>query len=170
MTHAVILPTGDEIQSGLVIDTDSPAIIARLLRLFPCLQITRAAPLPDSADAIHNAVNDWTAQGISLLILIGGSGGGSRFSSTLSADHTANTLSNMLTEQATKEIWGKNGHLWCKLVLGKHGQTLVLNLPGPYVEAVAAFDAFCETYQKHPTALGHIVTAMANAVLAQYPT
>ncbi|MDR1124510.1 MAG: molybdopterin-binding protein, partial [Deltaproteobacteria bacterium] len=101
------------------------------------------------------------------VVVIGGSGGGSRYSANLADDCTHTALERFLEIKAAKEIYGKNGHLWCKLVCGKTGGTMVINVPGPLVEARAAFEAFLRLY---PTEnLRAVNEAMIAAVLAQYP-
>ena len=188
MKEVVIIPTGDEIIDGTVLDTNSPAIISSLLKMEPLCEIHRNAPVSDDLDAICAAVEVWIKRGVSLVVIIGGSGGGHRFSNTLSEDHTHNALESLLDEKVSREIWGKNGHLWCKLVCGKKGEALVINVPGPHVEAKAAFEAFCNVYintklqrQKNINGakldnlnfdevnLDEINVEMIKAVLAQYP-
>ena len=183
MKEVVIIPTGDEIIDGTVLDTNSPAIIGSLLKMEPLCEIHRIAPVADNLDAICEAVDIWVKRGVSLVVIIGGSGGGRRFSSTLSEDYTHNALESLLDEKVSREIWGKNGHMWCKLVCGKKSDTLVINVPGPHVEAVAAFEAFCAVYIN--TKLQHqkningakldnlnfdeVNVEMIKAVLSQYP-
>jgi molybdopterin biosynthesis enzyme len=165
---AVIIPTGTEIIDGTVLDTNSPAIMNSLLRREPLCEIHRCTPVPDDLDAICGAVETWV-EGVELVVIIGGSGGGHRFSSTLSEDHTHNALESLLDEKVSREIWGKNGHLWCKLVCGKKNGTLVINVPGPHVEAKAAIEAFCGAYTTNPSGLDEINIEMIQAVLSQYP-
>ena len=50
-------------------------------------------------------------------------------------DFTHSALERYLDEKSSREIYGKNGHLWCKLICGKKGDTLIVNVPGPYQEA-----------------------------------
>jgi molybdopterin biosynthesis enzyme len=169
MNDAVIIPTGNEIIDGTVLDTNSSAIMNSLIRTQPNLTIHRMAPVQDNIDAICDAVKMWVKQDVSLVVIIGGSGGGHRFSSTLSEDYTHDALESLLDEKVSREIWGKNGHLWCKLVCGKKNGTLVINVPGPHVEATAAFEAFCAVHAKNPNNLDEINIEMIKAVLAQYP-
>ena len=163
---ALILPTGDEIYQGIVLDTDSPMLMQYLLRLNPLAQVMRHQPLTDDEVQIMEVVQSAKQD---LVIIIGGSGGGHRYSSTLSKDYTHSALAQVLTPQYAKEIYGKNGHMWCKLVCGKMGVTLVINVPGPFREAEAAMKAFAEAYAKDPSNLKEINQAMFEAVVAQYP-
>jgi molybdopterin biosynthesis enzyme len=165
--EVVLIPTGDEIRSGIVKDTDSPEILSRLVARYPCCRVTRAAPVADVEDAVLLALAAWTGQGVDLIVLIGGSGGGSRYSGNLAADRTHSALEKFLQTRVSKEIYGPNGHMWCKLVCGKKNGTLIINVPGPIVEARAAFEAFLRVYPSED--LQAMNGAMIDAVLAQYP-
>ena len=169
VNEAVIIPTGGEIRDGTVLDTNSPAVIYSLLSVAPLCTVHRIPPLEDDQELIFRTVDSWIAKLVDIVILIGGSGGGHRHSSTLSEDYTHSALEGLLEEKSCREIWGKNGHLWCKLVCGRKNGTLVINLPGPQLEAKAAIEAFCSVYLKAPDDLAEINEAMMRAVIAQYP-
>ena len=167
-TKAMIIPTGDELAAGIVIDTDAPEIMKNLLAINGSAEVVRIAPVIDKEEAIVNKIKESAANGYDLIVLIGGSGGGHRFSKTLGKDFTHSALERYLDENASHEIYGKNGHMWSKLVCGKKGSTIIINVPGPYVEAQAACEAFLSAYTKGLT-LDEISLEMANAVLAKYP-
>lgn len=38
-----ILPTGDEIRSGIVLDLDAPEIVGQMVKAFPQAEVTRLA-------------------------------------------------------------------------------------------------------------------------------
>ncbi|MCD8037259.1 MAG: hypothetical protein LUE88_07810 [Clostridiales bacterium] len=169
MKSVYILPTGDEIKSGIVLDLDAPEIIGQIVKAYPEAEVTRLCPLLDIEDTIFEKIKEVAeVHSPSLIILIGGSGGGHRFSKTLGKDFTHSALERYLDEFASHEIYGKNGHMWSKLVCGKKGETLIINVPGPYVEAKAACEAFLNSYTAGK-AIDEISLDMANAVLAQYP-
>ncbi len=170
MKSVYILPTGDEIRSGIVLDLDAPEIIGQIVKAFPQAEVTRLCPLLDVEDTIFNKIKEVAEDKTpDLIILIGGSGGGHRFSKTLGKDFTHSALERYLDQFASHEIYGKNGHMWSKLICGKKGNTIIINVPGPFVEAQAACKAFLEAYTKGLT-VDEISLDMANAVLAQYPT
>ncbi|MBQ6274411.1 MAG: hypothetical protein IJK63_09335 [Oscillospiraceae bacterium] len=168
MKRVFLLPTGDEIRNGLVLDTDSPAILERILHSYPEAQVCRLPPELDDEDAILRRIVTLAAEAPDLILLIGGSGGGHRHSSTLGKDYTHSALEQCLRPAFSSEIYGKNGHLWTRLICGKWENTLVVNVPGPYVEACAAADAFLAAYGAGK-GLREINHAMAEAVYAQYP-
>ena len=169
INEAVVIPTGKDIKEGTVQDTNSPAVIFSIVAMAPLCAVRRETPVDDDENSIRNIVEHWADNGADLIVLIGGSGGGRRYSSTLSDDYTHTALESALNEKVSREIWGKNGHLWCKLVCGRKNGALIINVPGPYVEAKAAIEAFCRVYQENPNDLEIINSEMIRAVLAQYP-
>lgn len=170
INNAVIIPTGDEIKTGIVLDTDSPMIMEVLLSMNSNCRITRVEPIIDKEDLIVQNVKNYALQNVDLLILIGGSGGGHRYSSTLGKDYTHSSLEVVLEEKYSIALYGKNGHMWSKLLCGNIGNTMVINVPGPYQEANVAMKAFKEAYEKDPKDLKQINRSMAKAVEAQYGT
>ena len=165
---ATIIPTGDELNAGIVLDTDSPMLMQTLLGINGGAQITRLAPVVDKETLIIDTIKDIAIDGSDLIVMIGGSGGGHRYSSTLGKDYTHSSLEQILENQFFQEMYGKNGHMWCKLVIGKIGETLVINVPGPFDEAKAAITAFKSAYTKDENDLKEINRAMMEAVKAKY--
>ena len=165
---AVIIPTGDELASGIVLDTDSPAIMGQLLAINGNAFVARCAPVVDKEASITETVRDFSLQGFDLIVLIGGSGGGHRYSSTLGKDFTHSSLDSILADKHECELYGKNGHMWSKLVIGNIGGTLVFNVPGPYDEAKAAVSAFKKAYAENETDFDAVNKRMMEAVKAKY--
>ena len=168
MKLAIIVPTGDEIKSGVVLDTDSPEILQQLIRRFPNIQALRMPPLVDDEAHIEDQLHSILKHSPDLVVFVGGSGGGHRFSPSLGRDFTQSALEKQLEIKAVREIYGKNGHLWCKLLCGKKDGAIIINVPGPYTEAKAAMEAFLRCYTPEAD-LNRINEAMAQAMLDQYP-
>ena len=168
MKAAYIVPTGDEIRDGTVLDLDSVELMRQLLEFDPPLEVTRVCPVADRQADILQKIGSLVELEPALIVLIGGSGGGHRYSETLGKDYTHSALEDFLSECAKHEIYGKNGHLWTKLLCGKKGDTVILNVPGPFVEAQAAFAAYLEA-ARQGAGLDAAAYAMAQAVFAQYP-
>ncbi len=166
MKPALILPTGDEIFRGVVVDTDSPMIQKAL----EALGFSAAVhpPLLDSEEEIAAALESASREGYGLVILIGGSGGGHRHDPTLSHDFTHSALEGLLSPMEATGLYGKNGHLWSRLLCGYLGETLVANVPGPFREAQAAMGAFCAIYRSREYDLRELNAAMAAAVCGTY--
>ena len=164
---ATIIPTGDELNEGIVLDTDSPMLMGVLLSINPRGKIVRLAPVIDAEKLIIDVILK-TAEESDLVVLIGGSGGGHRYSPTLGKDYTHSSLDQVLTNMFCQEMYGKNGHMWSKLVIGNIGETLVINVPGPFDEAKVAIEAFKEAYSKNESDLENINKVMMEAVKKKY--
>ncbi|MDR3560342.1 MAG: molybdopterin-binding protein [Negativicutes bacterium] len=168
MEKVVIIPTGDEILQGIVLDTNSPALMGIILEKFPSARVERATPVPDDPEAIKTALKQHSDY--DLIIFIGGSGGGKCHDPDLAEDMTHPTLGALLSPKLEKKIYGYNGHLWSCLMVGRwNGKALVANVPGPYVEAVAAGKALIAAIAKGRE-LEETSERIAQAVLAQYPS
>lgn len=166
MKHIVIIPTGDEVKEGIILDTDSPMIMQMMLMLYSDSRIVKTAPVKDTLIGIVSEIEKNISEGADMVILIGGSGGGHRYSSTLGEDYTHSALMDILDEKHATELYGKNGHMWCKLICGTIGDAMVINVPGPYEEAKAAMEAFKENQGCGD--LKKINEGMAIAVKEQY--
>lgn len=165
---AVIIPTGDEIKSGIVLDTDSPMIMQILLKMNGSCNIVRNEPIEDVENNIIECIKSYVVQKVDLIILIGGSGGGHRYSNTLGKDYTHSALESLLTEKYSYGLYGKNGHMWSKLICGTLENTAIINIPGPFQEAKAAMEAFKCAYEEDNNDLKLINEKMADAVKCQY--
>lgn len=168
INKAIIIPTGDELKSGIVLDTDSPMIMQVLLSMNGNCLIIRNEPISDSEDLIINCIEKYINENVDLIVLIGGSGGGHRYSDTLGKDFTHTSLESILEEKHFVELYGKNGHLWSKLICGIINETMIINVPGPYQEAKAAIEAFKKTYEQNSKDFKQINLSMAEAVKSKY--
>ncbi|HHZ01847.1 MAG TPA: molybdopterin-binding protein [Tissierellia bacterium] len=168
INKAIIIPTGDELKTGVVLDTDSPMIMQVLLSMNGNCTVIRNEPIQDSESLISNCIKTYVNENVDLIVLIGGSGGGHRYSKTLGKDYTHTSLESILEEKYSTELYGKNGHLWSKLICGIINKTMVINVPGPYQEAKAAIEAFKRSYEHDSKDLKQINTNMAEAVKSKY--
>jgi len=166
--QALIIPTGDELAAQIVLDTDSPLVMGKLLALNGTAAVTRVAPIVDKEAAITEAIKERAREGYDLIIIIGGSGGGHRYSPTLGKDFTHTSLESILTGIQAGALYGKNGHMWSKLVMGRYEQALVFNVPGPYEEVQVTMDAFVKTYAMDEQDLKQMNEAMLAALQAKY--
>jgi molybdopterin biosynthesis enzyme len=166
MKKFVLIPTGDEVKAGLVLDTNSPALMELILERFPRALVIREEPVIDDLHEIRQAINRF--EDSDLILVIGGSGGGRRYDPALALDVTHTVLENLLENQETKEIYGYNGHLWSRLIIGKYNGVIVANVPGPMVEAVAAARVIIRGLAEGED-LRQISVAVAEAVMKQYP-
>ena len=168
MRSVYILPTGDEIRSGTVLDLDSSEIMAQTVAKSPQAKVVRMPPALDAEDSILASIREIMEEKPSLIVLIGGSGGGHRFSVSLGKDFTHTALGRYLSEFAEHAIYGKNGHLWTRLLCGKREETVIINVPGPFVEAQAAYAAYLNAMAAGKS-LEEASRMMAQAVYEKYP-
>lgn len=166
MKQVAIIPTGDEVCSGVVVDTNSPAMMAAIVEHFPNCRVVRTAPVADIQPEIEREI--LSRPDSDLILIIGGSGGGRLYDPSLAVDVTHRAVERLLADPAVREIFGFNGHLWSRLVVGRLDKTLVANVPGPHTEAMAATRALLAALAegKNPE---QAAEAMAQAVLATYP-
>ena len=170
IAKAAILATGDEIRDGTVVDTDRPAIARLIRRAFAGCTVLCPPALHDSVTGIVRALELGLAQGCDLIIAVGGSGGGHECDPDLARDCTHVALERVLPHPARRDLQGMNGHLWARLVVGQCGRAWLVNVPGPYVEAVAAAEAvLCFLARHTPVDSELLADAVADAVLGQYP-
>ena len=168
ISNAFIIPTGNEIKDGTVLDLDCPKIMAELVRLNPEMVVTRLAPVLDVEENIVETLQRCLDSCADLIVLVGGSGGGHRFSKTLGKDYTHSAMEAWLDQKASHEIYGKNGHMWSKIICGKKDDCFVINVPGPIREAAAAIEAFAQSVRESQD-IRRINAAMSEAVFKQYP-
>jgi len=166
MKKAVLIPTGDEVKAGVVLDTNSPALMELILEQFPRAVVIREEPVIDDLGEITSAIKRYMDS--DLILVIGGSGGGSSYDQALAVDVTHAVLEDLLEQPEIKEIFGYNGHLWSRLVIGKYKTAIVANVPGPMVEAVAAARVIIRGLAAGED-LCQISVAVAEAVMEQYP-
>ena len=100
MKKILLIPTGNEICQGIVLDTNSPALMAIALEHFPRACVQRLAPVQDHPEIIRQALVDH--QDWDLIILIGGSGGGKIYDPDLAADMTHLAMDSLLQEKPRK--------------------------------------------------------------------
>lgn len=163
-----ILPTGDELRSGIILDTDSPMLLKHILKMNGNCAIKRFAPTADRLEDITEQIRISLVENPDLMILIGGSGSGHHYSEILGKDVTHAGMERLLTDFCSTELYGKNGHMWSKLICGKLDNTLMINVPGPYVEAEAVMKAFCLAVSRGIEKPKELNRMMVKAVTIQY--
>ena len=124
MNRIWIIPTGDEIRNGVVRDLDSPMVMSEMLRIWPMAEIVRTAPVYDEMQEILNMLLSAREDGADLTVLIGGSGGGHRFSPTLGKDFSHSAMDVFLEQGASREIYGKTDTCGAALCAEEKGRCL----------------------------------------------
>nr|WP_072514997.1 molybdopterin-binding protein [Ndongobacter massiliensis] len=162
-----IIPTGNELRSGTVLDTDSPMIMQQLLQMDPNCLIRRWPVVDDEEETILMQLQEAVSKEADIIIVIGGSGSGHLHSKILGKDYTHSVIDGFLDQGASAAIYGKNGHMWSRLICGKKDKCFIFNLPGPYSEAEATIQAFCKLYQEGAS-MEQINEGMAKVLVQQY--
>jgi molybdopterin biosynthesis enzyme len=170
INKAIIIPTGDEILNGTVVDTNSPAIMTLILERFPGCEVKRLTPAVDNENTIIKKIQRSFEEKADLIFIIGGSGGGHRFIPNAARDFTHTAILKIFPNSCYKEIYGKNGHMWSKLIVAKEDNSLIINVPGPYVEAVAAAKSALDSILAGITDPQILVERTSQVVSQQYPS
>jgi len=168
MKKIIIIPTGDEICEGILIDTNSPKIIARLIEKYPTASIKRNKPVRDKKKLITKAINQSVQKNYQLILTVGGTGGGGKSTKSLANDYSHESILKLASDYETISIYGYNGHLWSKIVVALIKNSLIITLPGPQIEALAALDAALNSINE-PLDKRKICDNIANAVINKYP-
>jgi len=127
LKRARIFPTGTEVLSGVIQDTNSPFIKQELER--QGYHATIGEILPDDVVAISNAVEDALDDAYGLIITTGGVGAEGKdktVEATVRLDSSAATPWVVKYEQTGRHV--KQG---VRIGVGQIGKALVVNLPGP---------------------------------------
>lgn len=140
----IILPTGDEILEGVVEDQNSPIIAGMIIRKLPGSSIIRSKPSPDNKEGFLEILNQNLNKNPDYIIITGGTGGGKNFSESLSKDIVHDVLKNNFENMLSRNIYGRNGHLFSTLTIVLENNTTILSLPGPKDECTALFEVFLE--------------------------
>lgn len=170
INKAIIIPTGDEILNGTVVDTNSPAIMSIIIEKFPACCVKRVKPVIDAEECIIESLEKALQEEPDLIILIGGTGGGHRHISTLAKDFTHGALMRTLTNAVYRELIGYNGHLWSKLVCGEKNGCIIVNVPGPYEEATQTAKTLVESIADGVEDLEILVNEAAKTLEKIYKT
>jgi molybdopterin biosynthesis enzyme MoaB len=129
--------------------------------------VKRFKPIKDSENEIAEVIQECAGK-YDLVIIIGGSGGGHRYVSSLSEDYTHTAILRSMNSYSAVEIYGKNGHLWSKIVCGGKDTTRIINVPGPYVEAVSAAKSLMGCYMDGIEEDSAICEKVSEAVISNY--
>jgi len=165
--EVVVIPTGDEIKEGVVLDTNSLAILELILNQWPGCRFIRAVPPPDNCKAIQSEIKRWGRHS-GIMFLTGGAGGGKVYNSELTEDCTHKAVIELIPDAETIEIFGSNGHLFAKIVVGKFKEKIIVSLPGPNIEAVAGAKAAIKAIIEGKDYKG-IAIRVGQAICKQYP-
>ncbi|MHC4591691.1 MAG: MogA/MoaB family molybdenum cofactor biosynthesis protein [Planctomycetota bacterium] len=126
--RAAILVTSDRISQGIEQDR-SGALAAELLA--GAAEVAELKVVPDDVDRIAQALRQWCAEGLDLILTIGGTGLGPR-------DVTPEATQSVLEREApginaallARGLSSTPKAMLSRAVAGTCGSTLIINLPG----------------------------------------
>jgi molybdopterin adenylyltransferase len=125
-----VLTVSDRCSRGVAVDTAGPAVAALLRQNWPDAEI-QAALVPDEIAAIAAHLKQWSAQGVALVLTVGGTGLGPR---DLTPEATRGLIDREapgLAEAMRAAGAQKNPMAWLSRgVAGLRCNTLIVNLPG----------------------------------------
>jgi len=125
-----VLTISDRCSQGLLTDTAGPAVVALLKQHWPDAEVLTSL-LADDEDAIARKLEEFSAQGVALVLTAGGTGLGPR-------DRTPEATRRVIEREApglaeAMRFYGaqRNAYAWLSRgVAGLRGSTLIVNLPG----------------------------------------
>ncbi|MBN1857348.1 MAG: competence/damage-inducible protein A [Dehalococcoidia bacterium] len=136
-----VFPTGAEVLSRVIEDTNSPYIKEALET--QGYRVTVGDILPDNVVAISNALEEALYEGYGLIITTGGVGAEGKdqtVEATLRLDATAATPWVVKYEQTGRHV--KPG---VRIGVGQIGKALIVNLPGPHDEVADCIPVLVST-------------------------
>ncbi len=169
-----LIPTGEEILSGMVTDTNSPEIMKKILERHPDHKVCRAFPCPDDKEKILSAINEGFSNNYDLIVVMGGSGGGKKYNESYNPDKSHSAIIDYTSENSGAyhfiEIYGSNNHLFAKIVFSNLSEGKIINIPGPYQEAMAAIDVIINRLEQIISYdYSFILNKLAESILKTYP-
>lgn len=125
-----VITISDRCSQGLMNDTAGPAAAALLQREWPDSQI-RTELLPDDEDRIAATLQRLCAEGVSLVLTVGGTGLGPRDRTPEATRRVIDREAPGLAEAMRFEGARHNAYAWLSRgVAGMRGNSLIVNLPG----------------------------------------
>lgn len=129
--RAKVFPTGTEVISGHIKDTNTPYLIGELEAVG--YTVASSIPLPDQAGRIAGSLRDAVEEGYGVLITTGGVGAESK-------DQSVEALLLLDKDAATpyvlkfKKGQGRHAKDGVRLGVGQSGNCILVTLPGPHDE------------------------------------
>ncbi|MGB6691332.1 MAG: MogA/MoaB family molybdenum cofactor biosynthesis protein [Terracidiphilus sp.] len=125
-----VLTVSDRCSQGLMADTAGPAVVELLRAKYPQVEI-QTALVPDDEDVIAAKLEPWCAQGVALVLTVGGTGLGPRDRTPEATRRVIDREAPGLAEAMRSMGAARNPYAWLSRgVAGLKGNTLIVNLPG----------------------------------------
>ncbi len=125
-----VVTVSDRCSQGEMTDTAGPAVAALLKREWPGAEI-RTELLPDEEAQIASTLEQLCAQGVALVLTVGGTGLGPRDRTPEATRRVIEREAPGLAEAMRANGARQNAYAWLSRgVAGLRGATLIVNLPG----------------------------------------
>nr|WP_240912564.1 molybdopterin-binding protein [Thermococcus sp. LS2] len=145
MKRVKVIPTGNEVVAGIIQDTNSPLIKEKFEELG--YEVDVSPPVEDDERAIANAIESAIYEGYGIIITTGGVGAEEK-------DKTVEATKRIDPSAATPYIvhyqkgTGRHAKAGVKIGVGKVGEFLIINLPGPNEEVRECLDVLIPELEK----------------------
>lgn len=146
--RVVVFATGFEVQRGMIEDTNTPWIAQRFSEKGYC--VTVGGILPDDVESIAGALRRAAHEGYGLAITTGGVGAEEKdctIEAVLKLDPSAETRYTVKFTKGT----GRHAKSGVRIAVGAAGGMMIVALPGPHDEVVAATGVLLECLDEHAT-------------------
>jgi molybdopterin adenylyltransferase len=125
-----VLTVSDRCSQGLMTDTAGPAVVELLREHWPVAQI-EIAIVPDEEEKIAAQLEQWSTNGASLILTVGGTGMSQRDRTPEATLRVLDRHAPGLAEAMRSRGAESNPFSWLSRgVAGLRGSTLIVNLPG----------------------------------------
>jgi molybdopterin adenylyltransferase len=128
--RVAVLTISDRCSQGLLTDTAGPAVVVLLRNEWSAAEIVSLL-LPDDEDAIADALEKFSQEGVALVLTAGGTGFGPRDRTPEATRRVIDREAPGLAEAIRSYGAGQNPYAWLSRgVAGLKDSTLIVNLPG----------------------------------------
>lgn len=134
--RAKVFPTGNEVISGQIKDTNTPFLVAKLNALG--FSAESASPLPDQTNAIVIALREAVEAGYGLVITTGGVGAEGKDQSVEALLHLDPDAATPYFLKFTRGL-GRHAKEGVRIGVGCLAQSMLIALPGPHDEVCLAW-------------------------------
>ncbi|MDR7868650.1 MAG: molybdopterin-binding protein [Sporomusaceae bacterium] len=134
--RAIVFPSGAEVQSGLIEDTNTPYLLEELRR--EGFKAVRGEILPDDLTVTTARLNSAVDEGYGLIVTTGGVGAEDK---DFNVEALSKVASKVWTPYIIRFTRGQGRHIkdGVRIGVGQIGLTTIVNLPGPHEEVQTAF-------------------------------
>lgn len=139
-----VLTVSDRCSQGVLTDTAGPAVVVLLRQHWPEAEVETAL-IPDDEAAIAERLKEWSVQGASLVLTVGGTGLSPRDRTPEATRHVIDREAPGIAEAMRFLGAEHNRFAWLSRgVAGLKGSTLIVNLPGSLRGAEQSFTSILE--------------------------